>query len=101
MKDKKKVKINVPQDKVEAQYSDFAIISKHALGFNIDFGQRVPGSDSVRIVGRIGMSPQHAKLLLRVLGKNIADYEKKFGEISMPKAPKMESKDGNMIHFVK
>ena len=101
MKEKKKLQINVPQDRIEAKYSDFAIISKNALGFNMDFGQRVPGGNNVRIVGRVAMSPQHAKLLLKVLERNVEEFEKNFGKIETPKQPKVGPKDGSMIHFMK
>lgn len=95
-----KVKINVPQDKIEAHYSDFAIISKNVLGFNIDFAQRLPTGKQVSIVSRIAMSPQHAKLLKEVLSRNLEQYEKEFGEISIPKKPR-QVKDKGMIHFVR
>lgn len=100
MAEKKKVKINVSPDKVEARYSDFAIVSKNALGFNLDFAQRMPGANQVNIVTRIAMSPQHAKLFSQVLAKNIERYEQEFGEISIPKATR-PPKEGGVIHFVK
>lgn len=100
MPDKKKVKINVAPDKVEARYSDFAIVSKNALGFNLDFAQRMPGGNQVNIVARIAMSPQHAKLFSQILAKNLEKYEQEFGEITIPKVPR-PPKEGGMIHFVK
>ena len=100
MTDKKKLKINVAPDKVEARYSDFALVSKNALGFNLDFAQRMPTGNQVNIVARIAMSPQHAKLFLEVLAKNIKRYEEEFGKISIPKPPKT-GKEGGVIHFSK
>jgi hypothetical protein len=100
MTEQKKVKINVSADKIEARYSDFALISKNALGFNFDFAQRMPGGKQVNVVSRIAMSPQHAKLFSQLLDKNIEGYEKEFGEINIPKPPKV-AKDGKIIHFVK
>lgn len=100
MAEQKKVKINVSSDKVEARYSDFAIVSKNALGFNLDFAQRMPGGDQVNIVARIAMSPQHAKLYSKVLAQNVEKYEEEFGEISIPKAPR-PPREGGVIHFMK
>jgi len=100
MAEQKKVKINVAPDKVEARYSDFAIVSKNALGFNLDFAQRMPGGKQVNIVGRIAMSPQYAKLFSKILARNIEKYEQEFGEISIPKTPK-QIKEGGIIHFAK
>lgn len=96
---KNQVKINVSPDKMEAKYSDFAVVGKNALGFNVDFGQRMPGAQQVNIVSRLAMSPQHAKLLSHLLAKNVAEYEKEFGEIQVPKAPQ-RAEDNRTIHFV-
>jgi len=96
-----KVKINVAPDRMEAHYSDFAIVAKNAIGFNLDFGQRVPGAKQVNILSRIAMSPQHAKLFSDLLSQNVSDYEKQFGEISVPKRPVPEEEEGLTIHFSK
>ena len=100
MADQKKVKINIQPDKMEAKYSDFAIVGKNPLGFHLDFGQRMPSGNQVNIVSRVAMSPQHAKLLLAVLKNNVEQYEREFGEISIPKRT-VEGKGERVIHFVK
>ena len=100
MSDKTRLKINVPQERMEARYSDFAIISKSALGFSIDFGQRMPTGKQVNVVSRVALSPQHAKLFLNLLAKNVDEYEKEFGKISVPQRPR-QSREKGMIHFVK
>ncbi|MBU0975559.1 MAG: DUF3467 domain-containing protein [Patescibacteria group bacterium] len=94
-----KLKINVAPDRIEAKYSDFAIIGKNALGFNLDFGQRMPGGQQVNIISRIAMSPQHAKLFLNVLKQNVEKFEAEYGEIRTPKTPTQTPKEGGMIHF--
>lgn len=99
MTDQKKLRINVSPDKIEAKYSDFAIIAKNVLGFNLDFAQRIPGGKQVNIVARVAMSPQHAKLFSKILTKNVEKYEEEFGEIKIPEGAKA-TKDGGMIHFV-
>lgn len=100
MTEQNKVQVNVPSDKAEARYSDFAIIGKNALGFRLDFGQRMPQENTVSIVSRIAMSPEHAKLFLMVLEKNVKDYEQKFGSINVPKGKPTEETD-KIVHFVK
>jgi hypothetical protein len=99
--EKNKLKINITPDKIEAHYSDFAIVAKNALGFNLDFAQRIPGGNQVNIVSRIAMSPQHAKLFLEVFRKNVEKYEEDFGEIRIPQGAKVPTKEGGVIHFVK
>ena len=100
MSNKKQLKINVTPDKIEARFSDIVIVSKNALGMTFDFGQRMPGSNQVNVVSRVAMSPQHAKLFLGLLQKNIEDFEKQFGDIEVKKPPGV-GKDGKFIHFVK
>ncbi len=100
MDEKKRLKINVPSDRAEARYSDFTIVAKNVLGFNIDFAQRIPGGKHLNLVARIAMSPQHAKLFHKILEKNIEQYEKKFGEIKMPEVSKPVKNQG-VIHFTK
>lgn len=99
MQEDKRLKINVSPDRVEAKYSDFAIVGKNALGFNLDFGQRMPGGKQVNIISRIAMSPQHAKLFLQVLEKNVEKYEREHGEIKAP-VPPSPPKDDGVIHFL-
>ena len=99
---KNKLKINVSPDKMEARYSDFAIVAKNALGFNLDFAQRIPGGKQVNIVARVAMTPQHAKLFAQILQKNIEKYEDEFGEIKVPQGVRPPTaKEGGVIHFVK
>ena len=55
----------------------------------MDFGYRSPeqlkrSPGDYEIVARLAMSLAHAKSLLPVLAKVIADYESKFGEITVP-----------------
>lgn len=94
------VKVNVATDKLEARYSDFAIVSQNSLGFNFDFGQRLPNSSDIAIVARIALSPQHAKVFSRILSENVKKYEENFGEIKV-KDKKVVEKNGNpqILHF--
>jgi hypothetical protein len=100
MEGQNQVKLNVSPDKIEARYSDFALITKNMVGFSFDFGQQLPGSKEVNVISRIALSPQHAKLFLRVLEKNLKEYENEFGTISIPERQKKED-ENRMIHFIK
>lgn len=100
MTEQKKIQVKVAPDRIEARYSDFVLISKNALGFNLDFAQRVPAENQVHIVSRIALSPQHAKLLVRLLKQNVENYEQQFGEIKIPEKSK-SVKESGVIHFVK
>jgi len=59
---------------LEVSFYDFAFNFKLANKNN-------PNGDSKSI---IYMSPEHAKALYEILGKNLEKWEEKFGEINMP-----------------
>jgi hypothetical protein len=70
-------------------YSDVVAVNGAATGFVLNFGQMgEPGV--IRVYSRIGMSPNHLKMLARLLQQNVEGYEAKFGEIPVgdgPQAP--------------
>jgi len=92
--DQQEIKINVEKDKLEAHYSDIAMIGHQPTSFSFDFGQQVPQMKMVSIVTRVALSPQHAKSFMQVLGQHLAAYEKQFGTIEVSPAVQqsMESK---------
>jgi hypothetical protein len=50
----------------------------------LNFGQWAPEEPGlVRIYTRVGMSPNHLKLLAQLLAQNVAAYEEKFGEMAV------------------
>lgn len=100
MEGKKQIKINIPQDRIEAKYSDFIIISKNNLGFIFNFGQRMPSEDEVQIVSRIALSPVHVKLFLNLLSKNVSEFENQFGQIKLPDPEEKKTDDDDkLIHY--
>lgn len=80
----KKIAIDVPKD-VTAVYANLAFISHTPAEMVIDFAQILPRMNRGSVLSRIVMSPMHAKLLQAALGQNIANYERQFGEIRLPK----------------
>jgi len=46
-------------------------------------------------------SPKHAKRLLMLIERNIADYEKKFGKLDTKLPEKMETKEDGSLGFKK
>lgn len=73
----------LPED-LEPVYANMARISHTPAEIILDFIQMLPGQVSPRIKTRLVMSPLGAKLLLRILGENLARYEANFGEVRMP-----------------
>jgi hypothetical protein len=71
-------------DDLEAQYVNFARISHTASEFILDFSLLLPDGGQPKIDTRVVMSPMAVKLFLRALTENVARYESKFGEITLP-----------------
>jgi len=78
------LKIELPQDKAEGNYSNFTVISHSGAEFVIDFARIMPGAPKAVVQSRIIMTPIHVKTLLYTLQENIKKFEDKFGEIKLP-----------------
>jgi Protein of unknown function (DUF3467) len=82
----------VPERGVPDFYTDSVISQTSFFGITLEFGraQSVPGAPEGAAVPhiplvRLHMSPQHAKVMLAGLQRNIALYEGKWGEIGLPR----------------
>lgn len=80
----KRVSIEIPKE-LGATYANVAFITHTPAEMVIDFAQVMPRMPKGQVVTRVVMSPIHAKALLHALGQNIANFERQFGEIKMPK----------------
>ena len=70
-------------------YANSAQIEATAWDFRIIFGElRKSGDQDKKIIEQsveVIMSPQHAKVLAEVLSKQVGVYEKRMGDINIPK----------------
>jgi hypothetical protein len=82
--------IELGEKEAEGIYSNLAIISHSPAEFVVDFTRVLPGVPKARVLSRIVMTPQHAKLLLHALNDNIGKYEQQHGVINV---------DGQMPSF--
>lgn len=94
------IQINIDQDKIEAKYSDQAMISHNPFGFTLDFAQQIPQMNMMKILSRVAMSPEHAKAFAEALSENVKKYEDSFGEIELTKKMKAEAAQSKQIGFV-
>ncbi len=63
-------------------YSDVVAVNGAPTGFVLNFGQWAPEQAGVvRVYSRVGLSPNHLKMLAKLLQQNVEGYEAKFGEI--------------------
>lgn len=76
------IKVKVHESASQVVYTDAVLINGNPLGFVLNFGQWAPEEPGlVRIYSRVGMSPNHLKLLAQLLSQNVAAYEEKFGQM--------------------
>lgn len=80
----KQISVDVAKD-LEAVYANLAFISHTPAEMVIDFAQILPRTPRGQIKSRVIMSPMHAKMLQAALTQNIANYERQFGPIQMPR----------------
>src|SRR5260370_20622838 len=75
------VRVKVQDSASQVIYTDAVLINGNPLGFVLNFGQWAPEDPGlVRIYTRVGMSPNHMKLLSQLLLQNGAAYEARLGE---------------------
>ncbi len=68
-------------------YANVVKVSTGPFDVVMDFGLNLPGDPQdteFKPVARVAMSLSHAKTMIPVLSKLIADYEKQWGEIPAP-----------------
>ena len=82
---KKRINIHMPKD-LTPVYANVAFISHSLAELVIDFAQVLPRSPRGSVQARIVMTPMHAKMLQLALAQNLANYEKQFGEIRLPRS---------------
>lgn len=76
--------IELPQDKAQGEYANFAIITHSSSDFVLDFARVLPGVLKAQVRSRVILAPEHAKRLLMALQENIVRYEREFGQIKIP-----------------
>ena len=62
--------IELGEKEAEGIYSNLAIISHSPAEFVIDFTRVMPGVPKAKVLSRIIMTPQHAKLLMNAMMEN-------------------------------
>jgi hypothetical protein len=78
------IRVKVQDSASQVVYTDAVLINGNPLGFVLNFGQWAPEEAGlVRVYTRVGMSPNHLKLLAQLLSQNVAAYEEKFGEMTV------------------
>lgn len=89
--------VNIDPDKIDAKFCDQAMMNIGPFGMTYDFIQQIPQMKSARVLSRIAMSPQHAKVFSEIVANGIKQYEDMFGEIKL--TTKMKDEADKKIGF--
>ena len=77
------LQVELREPESEGIYANLAIISHSPSEIIIDFARVMPGLQKARVLSRIIMTPQHAKMMDRALADNLKKFEAQFGEIKI------------------
>ena len=80
----KRINIDLPKD-LKPVYANVALISHSMAEIVLDLAQVLPRSPRGTVQTRVVMTPMHAKMLQMALAHNLANYERQFGEIQLPR----------------
>jgi hypothetical protein len=75
------INIEFNEEVAEGTYANLVMIAHSSEEFILDFIRVMPGMPKAHVKGRMIVTPQHAKRLLRALADNIERYERAHGEI--------------------
>ncbi|HUH79546.1 MAG TPA: DUF3467 domain-containing protein [Methanoregula sp.] len=78
------ISVNIPPT-LDPVYSNMIQIAYKDDEFTFLFLHQLPQVNQARAKAIVSITPNHAKNLLAVLSKTVADYESKFGTISPAK----------------
>ncbi len=97
------INVELGEKEAEGTYSNLAIISHSPAEFIFDFTRILPGVPKAKVMSRIVMTPQHAKLLLNALNDNVQKFEGQYGEIVidrgvLPNNMPVGGNDGAQFH---
>jgi hypothetical protein len=75
------ISVNIPQT-LDPVYSNMIQIAYKEDEFTFVFLHQIPAVNQARAKAIVSITPTHAKSLLAVLTKTMADYEGKFGKVA-------------------
>jgi hypothetical protein len=78
------IEIQVDDITAQGQYVNMVVATHSSSEFLLDFIFIPPGQTKARVRSRVLLAPEHAKRLRNLLAENIANFERRFGEIKLP-----------------
>ena len=81
------LQISIDEQVATGMYCNLALLAHNEGEFTFDFIYVQPQQPKATVRARVITNPAHAKRLAQVLNENIARFEARFGEITVPPAP--------------
>ena len=72
---KEGMNVNINFDSTPILFTDNVMINTNQDGLTLNFMQQLTNSNQLRVVGRIGMSREHAKKFVKEIGRLLAMTE--------------------------
>lgn len=83
-----KIQVRMPEHLQGGTYSNNLVIAHNKEEFIMDFLFVVPPAGTV--TARVITSPGHMKRIVTAMQESVTKYERAFGEIKQPPAPKLQ-----------
>ena len=83
--EQQKINIKASDDDLKGRYANNVMVSHTKEEFVFDFMNILP--PGALLVGRVIVSPGHAKRLLKALGEQMGRYENSFGKLEVADEP--------------
>ncbi|OPX70264.1 MAG: hypothetical protein A4E38_01492 [Methanoregulaceae archaeon PtaB.Bin108] len=90
------IAVNIPNT-LDPVYSNMIQIAYKEDEFTFVFLHQIPGVNQARAKAIVSITPQHAKTLLSVFSKTMADYESKFGKVE----PAQNKQQGDSVTTIR
>jgi len=84
------LQLHIDDDVAQGKYANFAVVNHTPTEFMLDFVFMQPQQPRGKVLSRIVTSPVHAKRFMLALTENMKKFEKRFGEVKLPKAKPSE-----------
>ena len=76
-----KGQIRVDQTSAQVSYANFALVGTNPEEFILSFGVRTGEEATVKVSGKVIMSPKNAKRFAAALTQSLRMYEERFGTV--------------------
>ena len=78
------IQIKIDDSTASGHYANLALVTHNENEFVLDFIFLQPAKKQAKVESRVILSPKQAKRLMSTLVDAVGNYEKRFGELTLP-----------------